>query len=88
MIGVAHQIVCLCLTNCVCVRGENDCGGLSNCMFVSSNCVCVRGENDWDGPSNCVLESYKLRVRGENDWDGPSNCVFRSYKLRVCEGGE
>ena len=45
MIEVAHQTVFLSLTNCVCLRGENDWDGPSNCFFESYKMfVCEGGE--------------------------------------------
>ena len=44
MIGMAHQTVCWGLTNCVCVRGEYDWVGLSNCVLVSYKLRVCEGE--------------------------------------------
>ena len=45
MIVMAHQTVFLCLTICVCVRGENDWDGPSNCVLGSYKLrVCEGGE--------------------------------------------
>ena len=63
MVEIAHQAVCWGHTNCVCVRGENDRDGPSNCVLGFLQFVCLLGGIMIWVPHQTVFQgSYKLCV--------------------------